>query len=142
MRGVRVVVEIVRKIADGAVPVFAREAALRGAGIAFRASLDRHQRRAVWCRCGNSGGRQNVFQFAGSDDSIDFGNILANLIAEALDEASGDYKFLSLARCFVAGHFENRVHGLLLRALNERTGVDHDHVGVFGTTGEFGAGAG
>ncbi len=142
-----VVVKIVREIADGAVPVFAGEAALRGASVAFRARLndtrlDHHQRGTRWCRCCDSGGGQNVFQFSGSDDRIDFGNILANLIAEALDEASGDHQFLGLARSFVAGHFEDGVHRLLLRALDERAGVDHDHVGVFGAAGEFGAGTG
>jgi hypothetical protein len=33
--------------------------------------------------------RKNLFQLTCTYDSIDFGNILANIVAETLDQASG-----------------------------------------------------
>ena len=88
-----------------------------------------------------AGGGENLFQLAGADDRVDFGNVLLNLVAEALDQASGDDEFLGLAAGFVGGHLEDGVDRFLLRALDERAGVDDDDVGVFGAAGEFGSGA-
>ena len=90
----------------------------------------------------NAGCGENIFQFAGADDGVDFGNVFANLVAEALDQASGDDEFFRLASGLVRGHFEDGVDRFLLRAFDERAGVDDDHVGVFGAAGEFGSGAG
>ena len=42
----------------------------------------------------------------------------------------------------MGSHFEDRIYGLLLGALDERTGVDHDHVGVFDARREFGPSSG
>ncbi len=66
---------------------------------------------------------------------------LLNLVAEALDQASGNDEFLGLAAGFVRGHFEDGVDRFLLRAFDEGAGIDDDDVGVFGAAGEFGSGA-
>ena len=81
-------------------------------------------------------------KFARAYNGIDFGNVFADLVAEAFDQASGDDQLLRLASGLVRGHFEDRVDRLLLGAFDERAGVDDDHVGVFGAASEFGAGAG
>ena len=96
-------------------------------------------------RCGSgrkAGCGENIFQLAGAYNGVDFGNIFADLVAEALDKAPGDDELLRLASGLVRGHFEDRVDRLLLGAFDERAGVDDDHVGVFGAASEFGAGAG
>jgi len=40
----------------------------------------------------------------------------------------------------VRSHLQNRIHRLLLRALDEGTGIHYDHVGVFGARREFSSG--
>ncbi len=90
----------------------------------------------------NTGCGEDLFQLAGAHNGVDFRNVFANLVAEALDEASGDDEFLRLASGLVRGHLEDGIDRFLLGAFDERAGVDDDHVGVFGAAGEFGAGAG
>ena len=38
------------------------------------------------------------------------------------------------------GHFEDGIDRFLLRAFDERAGIDYDDVGVFGAAGQFGSG--
>ena len=90
----------------------------------------------------HAGGCQNIFQFPRSHDSIYFGNVFPNLVAEAFDQASGDDQFLRFACRLMPGHFEDGVDRLLLGALDERAGIHHNHVGIFGAAGEFGPGSG
>ena len=82
-------------------------------------------------------GRENLFQFARTHNRVDFGNVLADLVAKALDQASCYDQFLCLAAGFVGGHFEDRIDRLLLGALDKRAGVDYDHVGVFRSAGQL-----
>ena len=83
-----------------------------------------------------------MFQLAGAYNGVDFRNVFADLIAEALDEAPGDDELFRLASGLVRGHLEDCVDRLLLGAFDERAGIDDDHVRVFSAAGEFGAGAG
>ena len=84
--------------------------------------------------------RQNLFQFTRAHDRVHFRNILANVVAKAFDQASGDDQFAGAAIGLVARHLQNGVHGFLLRAGDERTGVDHDDIGIFGARNQLGSG--
>ena len=74
----------------------------------------------------------DVLDIAGADDGVHFGNLLADLVAEALHQASGDDQPLRAAELLVLGHLQDRVHRFLLRGLDEAAGVDDEHVGVAG----------
>ena len=79
-----------------------------------------------------------MFEFSGTYDSVHFRNVLANLVPIALHQASCDDQ-LAGPSGFVAGHFKNGIHRLLLRALDERASVNDDYFSVFGTGNKFGA---
>ena len=85
---------------------------------------------------GNAGSFQNGLEFAGADHGIDFGNALADLVAVALDEASGDDQFLRRAGGFEARHFEDGVDRLLLGGVDEAAGVDDKDLRLFGARGQ------
>ncbi len=75
-------------------------------------------------------GFEDFFDFAGADHGVHFGNLLADFVAVALDHASGDDQFLRAAEFLVLGHFEDGLHGFLLRRRDEAARVDDEHVGV------------
>lgn len=81
--------------------------------------------------------RQEFFQLARAYDGIDLRNIFADLLSEALDQASGDDEFFRLAGSFMTGHFEDGINRFLLGAVDKRAGVDDDDIGVLGAAGEF-----
>ena len=85
-------------------------------------------------------GGQDFVQFAGADYCVYFGDIFLDLIAEALDEATGHDQSFGFAAGFLAGHFEDFVDRFLLRGANERAGVDDDDVGIFGIGSRLGSG--
>ena len=87
----------------------------------------------------DSGGGEDLLQLAGADHGVNFRNVLLDFVAIALDQASGDDQLLRFAGDLVLRHFEDRVHRLLLGGVDERAGVDHDDVGVFGAGGDLGA---
>ena len=155
------IVKIVGQVADSAAPSFARarfrrprcfdpllagEAALRGAGSALGPGLQDYEgriaRRANPCGGSDSGGRKNILQFTGAYNGVDLRNIFLNLVAEALDQASGYNQLLGLASGLVRGHFEDGVDRFLLGAFNERAGIDYNDVGILGAASEFSSGAG
>jgi hypothetical protein len=116
---------------------------LGGAGVAFGASAENYKRGIrLRRRPRNAGCRQNVLEFSRANDGVHFRDVLADLIAESLDETSGDDQLLRLACGLVPGHFKDGVDRFLLGTLDERTGVDDDDVGIFGAAGQFGASAG
>ena len=90
---------------------------------------------------GKTGGGEDGFELAGADDGIDFGDVPANFVAVALDEAAGDDELLGSAAVgdLVLDHFENGVDGLLLGGIDEGASIDDEDVGVFGGGGEVGA---
>src|SRR6266404_4585617 len=63
-------------------------------------------------------------------------------MAKTLDQATGNDQSLRLAARFVAGHFEDRIDGFLLRAADEPAGIYDDDVGVLGVGSKFGASLG
>ena len=91
---------------------------------------------------GEAGGVEDRFEFAGADDGVDFGDVLLDLVAVALDEAAGDDEALGFAavRGLVLDHLEDGVDGLLLGGVDEGAGVDDEDFGVFGVGGELAAG--
>ena len=95
-------------------------------------------RGAIQARC-----FQNGFELAGADDGVDFGDVLADLVAVALDEAAGNDELLGAAAVadLVLDHLEDGVDGFLLGGVDEGAGVDDEDVGVFGAGGELAAGA-
>ena len=117
---------------------------MRGAGIAFGTGRQNHERGIALCggrRWCQSGCGENLFQFAGSNDGVDFRNVLLDLVAEAFDQASGDDEFFRVAAGFVGSHLEDGVDRFLLRAFDEGAGVDDDDVSVFRAASQFGSGA-
>jgi len=86
-------------------------------------------------------GGEDGFEFSGAYDCIDFWDVLPDLIAVALDEASGDDDALGLSAVllFVLDHLEDGVDGLLLCGVDEAAGVDDDDFGVFGTGCKLGS---
>ena len=88
----------------------------------------------------DSGGGEDVFEFAGADDGVDFGDVLLDFVAIALDEASGDDEFLGFAMRLVPGHLEDGVDRLLLGRVDEGAGVDDQDVGGFGVADDARAG--
>jgi len=73
-----------------------------------------------------------LFDFSGSDYGVHFWNLLANLVAVALDQTACDDQSPRPPELFIFGHLENRLDGLLLCRRDEAAGVDDDHVGLVG----------
>ena len=71
---------------------------------------------------------ENLLDFARADHGVDFRNLLANLIAVALDHAARDDQLLRAAEFLVLGHFENRLHRFLLRGRDEAARIDDEDV--------------
>ena len=71
-------------------------------------------------------------------EGVHLGQELGQFVAEPLRQAAGNNQ--ALAAIFGGadlGGFENRVHALLLRGINERAGVDDDGVGLGGIVRDF-----
>ncbi len=86
-------------------------------------------------------GFENRFQLAGADYGVDFGNVLANLVAIALDQASGDDELFGRAGGLVARHLENGVDRFLLGGVDKAAGVHDQDFGLFRTRGQARTGA-
>jgi len=65
---------------------------------------------------------------------------LAEFVPIAFRQAAGDHEPLTLARFLQFGHLENRVDRFLFRLVDERAGVDDQHVRVRRVAGELMAG--
>ena len=72
-----------------------------------------------------------------SEDRVDLGNLLAQLVSIALRQAAGHDQSLTRTGLLVLRHLEDGVDRLLLRLVDERAGVDDEHVGVGGVAGEL-----
>ena len=72
----------------------------------------------------------DLFQLIGADHGVHFRHVLADVAAEAFDQASGDNQLLRAAGFLVLGHFENGVYRFLLGRIDEAARVDHDHIGI------------
>ena len=68
--------------------------------------------------------------FAGAEHRVDLRNLLLQLVAIALGQAAGDDQPPARAVLLVLRHLEDGVDRLLLRRVDERAGVDDEHVGV------------
>ncbi len=90
---------------------------------------------------GEARGGEDGFEFSGADYGVDFGDVLLNFVAVALDEAAGYDDALGFAAVLllVLDHLEDGVDGLLLGGVDEAAGVDDDDLGVFGAGGELGS---
>ena len=66
----------------------------------------------------------------GAEDRVDLRNLRAQLVAIALRHAAGDDEALALAVLLELGHLEDGVDRFLLGLVDERAGVDDEHVGV------------
>ena len=86
---------------------------------------------------------EDGFELAGAYDGVDFGDVLADFVAVALDEAAGYDEALGAASVgdLVLDHLEDGVDGFLLGGVDEAAGVDDEDVGVFGAGGELGSSA-
>ncbi len=79
---------------------------------------------------------EDGFKFTGADDSVDFRDILLDLVAVTLDKgspATDDTLGFSAVLLLVLDHLEDGVDRLLLGRIDEAAGVDDDDFGVFGT---------
>jgi len=70
----------------------------------------------------------NVWYFASSEDGVDFGNFLPELVAVALCKTTGHDEPLTVALRLVPRHLEDRVDRFLLRRVDESAGIDDDDV--------------
>jgi len=71
-------------------------------------------------------------------ERIHFGQQFGQFITEALGQAAGnDEALTAIFRRADFGGFEDGIHALLLRRVNERAGVDDDGVGLRGVVGDF-----
>ena len=88
-----------------------------------------------------AGSGEDAFKLAGADDGVDFGNVGADLVAVALDQAAGNNQPRRLAAIgdLVLHHLEDGVDALLLGRVDEGAGIDDQDLGVFGALGELGA---
>jgi hypothetical protein len=75
--------------------------------------------------------------FSRPQDRVDFGDLPAQLVPVALREAPGHHQPRALADALLLRHLEDRVDRLLLRVVDERTGVDDDDVRVRGVRRDF-----
>jgi hypothetical protein len=84
-------------------------------------------------------GGEDGFELACAYDGVDFGDVLLDFVAVALDEAAGDDDALGFTAVLllVLDHLEDGVDGLLLGGVDEAAGVDDDDLGVFGTGGQL-----
>ena len=78
---------------------------------------------------------------AGAKDNVDFGNLALQFVAVALGQTSGHDQPAARPIFLVLCHLQNGVDGFLLRPVDERAGVDHDHVGARRVGGKLVAGA-
>ena len=100
------------------------------------------ERRVVGVAGGReSGSGENGFEFACAYDRIDLGDVLLDLVAVSLDQATGDDEALGFASVggLVLDHFEDGVDGLLLGRVDEAAGVDDEDFGVLGVGGDVAA---
>ncbi len=90
---------------------------------------------------GEAGGGEDGFEFAGADDGVDLGDVALDLVAVALDQASGDDEALGAAAVLglVPDHLEDGVDGLLFGGVDKGAGVDDEDFGVAGVGGELGS---
>ena len=71
-------------------------------------------------------------------ERVHFGQEPGQFIAKPLRQATGNNETLAaIFRGADLGGFEDGVHALLLRGVNERAGVDNDGVGLRGVVGDF-----
>ena len=79
----------------------------------------------------------DVGDLARPQHGVDFGHFRAQLVAVAFGQAARHDEPLAGSVLLVAGHLQNRVHGFLFGRVDERAGVDHEHVGARGVRGEL-----
>ena len=72
----------------------------------------------------------DLLQLIGADHRVDFRHILADVAAEAFDQASRDDQLPRAAGFLVFRHLEDGVYRFLLGRIDEAARVDHDHVGI------------
>jgi len=70
--------------------------------------------------------------FASTQDSINLGNLCAQLLAVPLGQAARHDQAAARAVLFVLRQLENRVDRFLFRGIDERAGVHDEHVGASG----------
>jgi hypothetical protein len=80
---------------------------------------------------------EDVLDFASADDGIDLRNFCAQFVAIAFTHAAGDDQFPAAPVLLVLRHLENGVDRLLPGFIDERAGVDDEHVGVGRVPGEL-----
>ena len=81
---------------------------------------------------------RNLHDLVNAHEGVHFGQELRQFVAEPLRQAAGNNQ--ALAAIFGGadlGGFEDGVHALLLRGVNERAGVDDDGVSLRGVVGDF-----
>ena len=90
---------------------------------------------------GEAGGGEDGFELAGAYDGVDFGDVGADFVAVALDQAAGydDAGGFAAVLALVLDHFEDGVDGFLFGGIDKGTGVDDDDVGFVGAGDEVGA---
>ena len=137
-----VIVEILRQMRLGTIPRCPGKPPLRLAQIALSPRAEPCALSPVPCiqntkrRISNRFRRsiqprrsQDLFQFARAHNSVDFRNILPDLVPIALHQATGHNEPPRPAIRLVLRHLEDRIDGLLLGRVNKRAGIDDENLG-------------
>ena len=99
----------------------------RGAG---RLPEEAHRHAGIGLPGGRRGDRaHDVGHLAGAQHGVDLADLRLQFAAVALRQAAGDDEFLAAPGLLQLGELQDRVHRLLLGRVDERAGVDHEHVG-------------
>jgi hypothetical protein len=80
---------------------------------------------------------ENAFDFTCADDSVNFRDLLEDLIPVAFDQTAGNDQLFRRAKFLVLGHLQYGVHGLFLRRLDETAGIHDQYLCFIGARGQF-----
>ena len=83
--------------------------------------------------------RKNLLQLARPDDSINFRNVLANLVAVTLDKTSRHNELTGGPGSLMLRHFEDGIDRFLFGRIDEGAGIDDQDFGVSRIRGHLGA---
>ena len=109
-------------------------------------AVERHRRRRPAAPGRRADGAVSMraddrLDLAGAEHDVDLGDLGLQLVAIAFGQAAGHHQLLAAAVGLVLGQLEDRVDRFLLGPVDERAGVDHQHVGLGRVLGQLVAGA-
>ena len=83
---------------------------------------------------------ENLRHFPGAEHCVDLGNLTPQFVAITLGQAARHDEPRAVPVALLRGHLQNRVDRLLFGGVDERAGVDDQHLGALGVGGDLVAG--